>query len=158
MADERDEIRSRINIVQLVGQEVALKRTGKSFQGLCPFHQDKNPSFSVSPDTGRYKCWSCGEAGDIFTWVMKRRNVEFPEAIRILAAEAGVEIQERNRTPPSVVEGRAAAMEAALAFFRDAWTKNEAVQNYCAGRGIDSETVTLWQLGYAPDAGEAVAS
>jgi DNA primase len=156
LADERDEIRSRINIVQIVGQEVALKRTGKSYVGLCPFHADKNPSFSVNPDTGRYKCWSCGEAGDVFTWVMKRRNVEFPEAMRILAVEAGVELQERNRTPPSVVEARAAAMEAALGYFREALTKNEAARKYCQGRGIDVEAIASWQIGYAPDAGDAL--
>ena len=70
MADERDDIRARIDIVSLIGREIQLKRVGKTWKGLCPFHPDKNPSFTVSSETGRYKCWSCGEGGDIFTWEM----------------------------------------------------------------------------------------
>jgi len=82
--DERDEIRARIDLVDLVGQKVLLKRAGKHWKGLCPFHDDRNPSFYVSPDTGRYKCWSCGEGGDAFTWVMKTQNMEFVEALKTL--------------------------------------------------------------------------
>lgn len=158
MADERDEIRSRIDIVELVGREIHLSQQGKTWKGLCPFHQDKNPSFTVSRQTGRYKCWACGESGDIFTWVMKRQNVDFADAIRTLAKEAGVELSHRGpQTPPSVKMAQEAAMEATLAFFREHLTKSETAREYCERRGLDSETLADWEVGYAPEVAGALA-
>lgn len=157
MTDERDLVRERIDIVDLVGREVSLKRTGKNYKGLCPFHQDRNPSFYVTPETGRYKCWSCGEAGDVFTWVMKRQNVDFPEALRILAKEAGVALQSRSSVPPSVRQAQEAAMDEALRFFREQFARSTLAQEYCAGRALDAATLDAWEIGYAPDVGEALA-
>lgn len=156
MADERDEIRARVNIVELVGREVPIKQKGKHWTGLCPFHADKNPSFTVSPDTGRYRCWSCGETGDIFTWVMKRRNVDFVEALDILAKEAGIEIKRGGGMPPTVRQTYQEAMDEALAFFREQFAKSSVVQDYCARRGLDPETLETWEMGYAPDVSEAL--
>ena len=119
MSDEISEIRARIDIVDLIGQAVALKRKGKSFLGLCPFHEDHNPSFNVSPDMGRYTCWSCKESGDIFSWVMKTQNVTFPEALQILAEKAGVHLRRQNDGDRSIRANQRAAMEAALSFFRE---------------------------------------
>jgi DNA primase len=159
LADERDEIRARIDIVDLVGREIQLKKTGRTYKGLCPFHQDRNPSFTVSSETGRYKCWSCGEAGDIFTWEMKRRNVDFVEALQTLAKEAGVALKARkDALPPSVRLQQESAMDEALAFFREQLSKNTSAAEYCERRGLDKPTLDYWEIGYAPEVGGALAT
>ncbi|CAN5726087.1 hypothetical protein BH11ARM2_BH11ARM2_22830 [soil metagenome] len=146
-----------MDLVELVGREVPLKKRGKSWLGLCPFHADKNPSFNVSQETGRYKCWSCGAAGDAFNWVMQRRNVDFPEAIRILARETGVVLPEKSGSrEPKVDYG--SAMEAGLAFFREQFERSKTAREYVAGRGMDAATIATWEFGYAPNVGEALAT
>ncbi len=158
MADEREEVRSRIDIVELVGREVSLTQRGKDWKGLCPFHQDRNPSFTVNRQTGRYKCWSCGEAGDIFTWVEKRQNVDFVEALRILAKEAGVTLTNRgDSTPPSVRQAQEEVMAEALSFFREHLGKNSVAREYCERRGLNQEILDTWEMGYAPEGGGALA-
>lgn len=156
MSDERDEIRRRIDLVDLVGQKVQLKKAGKDWKGLCPFHDDRNPSFTVSPTIGRYKCWSCGAAGDCFTWVMETQKVDFGEALRLLAAEAGVDLKRTGGPKPST-QVFSDAMEAAQAFFREEYARTPSVQEYVSKRGMDDETVRKWELGYGPDMGEALA-
>lgn len=158
MADERDEIRARIDLVELVGQRVALKRAGKNWKGLCPFHNDRNPSFYVSPDIGYYRCWSCGEKGDAFTWLMKTQNLEFREALELLARQAGVTLRPRSgEVSKGESELRAAAMEDAMRFFVDQLAHSSVARKYCENRGLDDETIQQWELGYAPDVGEALA-
>jgi DNA primase len=156
LADEVNEIRARIDIVDLVSRRVALKRVGKNWKGLCPFHQDRHPSFDVSPELGRYRCWSCGASGDVFDWVMKTENVDFAEALEILAREAGVALHKQNPAAKSERTARLSAMEAALAFFRAELGKSPDAREYCERRGLDGETVMSWELGYAPDIGEAL--
>ncbi len=159
MSDERDEIRRRISIRDLVGETVLLKKAGKNWKGLCPFHSDKNPSFVVDETFGSYKCWACGEHGDIFTWVMKTRHVEFVEALRILADRAGVDLSRQPQGPSKSERASwADAMSEALQFFREALAKSEAALGYCAKRGLDEETVRQWELGYAPDVGDVLAA
>ena len=159
MSDERDEIRSRIDIVELVGSRVSLRRTGKTFKGLCPFHDDKTPSFTVDPTTGRYRCWSCGEHGDCFTWVMKTGNVEFPEALKELAQKAGVELKSRGPSiPPGLRDAHRAIMGEALAFFRENLARHAPALGYVKERGLDSETLERWEIGYAPDSFEALTN
>lgn len=159
MADERDEIRARINIVDLIGRDVQLKKAGKDFKGLCPFHDDKNPSFNVSPTFGTYRCWSCGEHGDIFTYVMKKRNLEFRDALELLAEEAGVSLQNRGPAVPKSERAlQRAAMEEALKFFRDQLSKSASARDYLERRGIPQDVIDHWELGYAPDVGDALAS
>lgn len=158
MADEIDEIRRRIDLVDLIGHQVRLKRTGKNYTGLCPFHEDRRPSFSVSPDVGRYRCWSCGEAGDAFTWVMKTQNVEFVEALRLLAERTGVTLTRGAGTPKTERAAMAAAMNDALAYFREQLSKSTVAREYCDRRGLDPATLDAWEMGYAPDVGEALAT
>lgn len=159
MAEATDEIRSRIDIVELVGQRVALKRAGKDWKGLCPFHEDRNPSFQVSPTLGRYRCWSCGESGDVFTWVMKTQNVEFVEALRILASHAGIELPKNARmAEPSKRAQQDEAMAEALSFFRNQLARSERAREYCERRLIDADTIQLWEIGYAPEEGSALAT
>lgn len=156
--DELREIRSRVDIVDLVSQRVSLKKRGKAYSGLCPFHDDKNPSFQVSQDTGRYRCWSCGENGDVFTWVMKTQNVDFAEALRILAKDAGVTLSKRSSGPTQAErEARSTAMETALAVFKESLLKSKAAKDYCAHRALDDATLAAWEIGYSPEGGEILA-
>ena len=157
MRDERDEIRARVDIVDLVGQKVLLKRAGKHWKGLCPFHDDRNPSFLVSADTGRYKCWSCGESGDAFTWVMKTQNVEFPEALKLLAELAGIELKGYSAGNESSRKQRLAIMELAQARFVEELSKHAAALEYCENRGLDAETRAAWGLGFAPESDHMLA-
>jgi DNA primase len=158
MSDERDAIRARIDIVDLVMRDgVRLKKTGKNFTGLCPFHADKNPSFYVSSETGRYRCFACGAKGDVFDWVMKRQNVDFVEALSLLAHEAGIELKGRSETSKSERVSQQNAMEVAQRFFRDQFAKSTAAQAYCERRGLKAEQLEAWGIGYAPDVGEALA-
>ena len=85
-------LRDRVDIVDLVGRHVTLKRAGRTWKGLCPFHQEKTPSFIVSPDRGTFHCFGCGEGGNAFAFLMRHENLTFPEAVRSLAAELGVVI------------------------------------------------------------------
>ena len=157
MADEREIVRSRIDIVDLIGQRVRLKKSGRTWTGLCPFHEDRNPSFSVSPDIGRYKCWSCGASGDVFTWVMETQGLEFRDALELLAKQAGVELTGRGRHDKSKRQAMADAMSAALAFFRENLKTHKRALAYCQSRGLGQETLDAWEIGYAPDVGEALA-
>lgn len=158
MADEREEIKSRIDLADLISREgVRLKKTGKNYTGLCPFHNEKRPSFTVNSETGYYKCYSCGESGDVFTWVMKRQNLDFVEALRILAQEAGVTLKRNSDEPRTDRELHQTIMDAALDFFREQLQKSTAALEYCARRDLDQATLDAWQIGYAPDVGEALA-
>lgn len=157
MADERDEIRKRVDLVELVGQTVRLKKAGRDWKGLCPFHPDKNPSFSVSSEFGRYTCWSCGAKGDVFDWVMNTQHVDFRDALEILARHAGITLKERSPEEISLVAKRREAMEEAQRFFRQSLSTSTIAKDYCAKRGLDEATLTAWEIGYAPDVGEALA-
>ncbi|MBS1701791.1 MAG: DNA primase [Armatimonadetes bacterium] len=160
MNDDRDEIRRRIDIVELVSQRVRLKRSGKNYSGLCPFHDDKSPSFNVSPTTGRYKCFACGEAGDIFTWVMKTQGLDFREALKQLADQAGVVLSKSFDGPKvdkTLREQQLAVMQSGLIFFRNELKRNTQASSYLDGRGLDAAIQDTWELGYAPDVGEALA-
>jgi len=150
MSDEISEIRDRIDIVDLVGQTVALKRAGKNYKGLCPFHEDHNPSLYVTPEIGRYTCWSCKENGDIFTWVMKTQNVPFTDALQMLADKAGVKLRGRSDAQRSAKANQRAAMETALAFFREQLAKDSHALEYCEKRGLNEAIRNHWELGFAP--------
>ena len=88
-----DTIRDRADIVELISSVVKLKRKGNTWSGCCPFHQEKTPSFTVTPSRGRYHCFGCGEDGDVFTFVMKTRSVSFLDAVRIVGDSCGVEVR-----------------------------------------------------------------
>lgn len=156
MSDDIELVRSRSNIVELVGEQVRLKRAGKNWKGLCPFHDDKNPSFSVSETTGSYRCWSCGAKGDVFNWVMETQRITFPEALEYLAKRAGVALS-KAPAGPSKRGGQDAAMETALRFFNDQLTRSRPARDYMAARGLDEGVRITWEIGYGPEVGDALA-
>lgn len=159
MRDETELVRARIDIVQLIGERVALKRSGKNWTGLCPFHEDRRPSFTVSPSLGVYRCWACGAKGDIFTWVMETQKVDFPEALALLAKRAGVTLSRTSRSGSTAERGRRErVMEAALGFFRRELERSDRARAYCESRGLTAEVIAEWELGYAPDHPEALTA
>ncbi|HET9985375.1 MAG TPA: DNA primase [Longimicrobiales bacterium] len=156
-----DEVRARADIVEIVGEQVPLKRAGKEFRALCPFHTEKTPSFYVVPAKGFYKCFGCGESGDVFTFLMKRQGLEFQDAVRALAARVGVEIPD-ERAGRREEEAHKAVREA-VAFAADFYRRTlwesaagERARRYLAGRGIEREAAERFQLGAAPDEWRAI--
>ena len=158
LQDVKEEIRARTDLVEIIGNYTRLKRSGKNWTGLCPFHSDKNPSFSVSPTLGIYKCYSCGEGGDLFKFVQKKENLEFIEAIEFLARRAGIEFERKGVNPEKASEREQMLEMNALAvrFFQDRLTKSPDAQAYLAHRGILKSTQDEFQLGFAPDDYEAL--
>src|SRR5258708_4837650 len=148
-------MKERVDLVQLVGERVPLKKAGRAYRGVCPFHAEKTPSFSVDPDRRTFHCWGCGEKGDVFDWVMKIDNVDKAEALKILAERAGVELT--GGRPPAEREREKkllAAHEPAHFYFRQALRgtpKGKAAAEYVAARGIDQKMVEQFGIAYAPD-------
>src|SRR5688572_16276840 len=153
-----EEIKARLDVADLVGQTVALKRSGRSFKGLCPFHGEKTPSFYVFPETGTWKCFGCGEGGDLFTFVQKRDNLDFVEALQSLAQRAGVELPERTPRQPEEIardERRQSLLAQAELYFRAALDGlvGAAAGAYLERRAVNRDSVERFGLGYAPASG-----
>ena len=104
--DQIDEIRSKTDIVALISAHVSLKKAGRNFKGLCPFHDEKSPSFMVSPERQIFKCFGCQKGGDVFGWLMEREGMEFGEALRFLADKAGVELKSYRPTKDQEIKDR----------------------------------------------------
>jgi len=155
MPGDFDTVKERVDIVQLIGERVALKKAGRAYKGLCPFHAEKTPSFTVDPDRRSYHCFGCSRHGDIFTWLEEMDGLEPVEALKVLAERAGVELTSR-RDPAEVEREKRllAANDTAHFYFRQALRGTERgkeVARYLADRGIRAETVEKFGLGYAPD-------
>ncbi|MGD0388782.1 MAG: DNA primase [Tepidisphaeraceae bacterium] len=160
-----DDAKSRIlqatDIVALIGQTVRLKRRGKDFVGLCPFHQEKTPSFSVSPSKQRFYCFGCEKGGSVIDFVMLRDRVEFKEALRTLAESAGIELPAFKQSKESVSERQILleAQSAAAMFFEKFLShpqQGEAARKYLAERGFNAEAIQRFHIGFAADAWDAL--
>ncbi len=158
--DIKDRVQQATDIVRLIGEQVALRPKGKEFAGLCPFHDDKNPSMQVSPAKQIYKCFSCGAGGDVFSFVMNYHKMSFPEAIKHLAERAGIEVEDRvsgfgdRDSGPSERDQLREANGQAMEFFRILLKHPEhgqVARDYIERRGISPEMVAGFQIGYAPD-------
>jgi DNA primase len=148
------EVKSRLNIVDVVGETVQLKKAGTTFKGLCPFHGEKTPSFTVTPSRDSWKCFGCGLGGDVFSFVMQRDGVPFPDALRTLAAKAGVEIDERTKREDAHRARLREVLETAIAFYHQVLTatkQGEPALAYLRDRGFTDATIETFQLGWAPD-------
>ncbi len=153
-----DDVKARLDILDVVSGYVSLQKAGRNFKALCPFHQEKTPSFVVFPDTQTWRCFgACGEGGDVFSFVMKKESWDFGEALRVLAERAGVELkpltpaQQQQASENERLQGM---LEETARFFHEQLLTAPAAQgarDYVAGRGLRPETVAAFQLGYAPD-------
>ena len=150
-----DEIRARVDLVDLVGAVVPLKRAGERWKGLCPFHQEKTPSFTVHPKLGLFHCFGCHAGGDAFEFLRRHDRLEFPEAVRLLAERAGVPLPGREGArEPGARDGLFPLLEwAAYRFESWLWDSPDAerARAYLDGRGIGRETARAFRLGYAPE-------
>jgi DNA primase len=150
-----DEIRARVDLVDLVGAVVPLKRAGERWKGLCPFHQEKTPSFTVHPKLNLFHCFGCHAGGDAFEFLRRHDRLDFPEAVRLLADRAGVPLPGRESTPEAGArDGLLTLMEWAARRF-ESWlwegTEAERARAYLDGRGIGRDIAHAFRLGYAPE-------
>lgn len=161
--DEIAQVRAATDLVALIGETVALKRTGQRWTGLCPFHGEKTPSFSVNAEMGRYYCFGCRASGDQITWVREIQHLDFIDALRLLADRAGIELHEDANAGPARKERQEAlaAMERAVAWYHERLLEApdaRAAREYLRSRGISGETARQFQLGWAPDEWDALTN
>ncbi|HTQ60551.1 MAG TPA: DNA primase [Candidatus Solibacter sp.] len=160
-----ERVKQQADIVRVVGEYVRLKKTGKDFSGLCPFHQEKTPSFTVSPIKQIYYCFGCGKGGDVFNFVMELEKSPFPEAVRTVAEKCGIAIprpKERSPEERKETQQRAALVE----MHREAQTffvkqisgtlEGKVARAYLEDRGVDNKTIDRFGIGYAPSDGDAL--
>ncbi len=150
MSDAVQQIKDRLNILDVVSPYVELHKSGKNFKGKSPFSAEKTPSFYVSPDRGMYYCFSTSQGGDIFNFVQAMEGVDFKEALKMLAARAGIELVPEQPEKRSERERQYAALEAATAFYQGWLDQAPEAVGYLTRRGVTSETITKWRIGYAP--------
>ena len=153
-----DEIKDRLDIVEVIQSSVPLKKAGRNYKGLCPFHAEKTPSFVVFPDTGTWHCFgACGTGGDVFSFIMKQENLDFGEALQVLARRAGVELEPRS---PQAAEAekrldllRQINQAAATYFHHLFFNSDEAsrARAYLEKRGLNRQTIDRFQIGYSLD-------
>ncbi|HEY3412635.1 MAG TPA: DNA primase [Armatimonadota bacterium] len=156
--DSKEEIRSRLDIVDYISAYVRLTKKGKNYLGLCPFHSEKTPSFNVNREQQWYKCFGCGEGGDIFKFVMKTDSLTFREALERLADKAGVKLEDRGPSAPSADKkerARAMHQEAARFYAERLWNTPAALE-YARQRGLRDESIRDFGVGWAPDEWEAL--
>lgn len=153
--DAVDEIKAKLDPVEYIGRVTRLQKSGRNFRGLCPFHTEKTASFYVFPDRGTWRCFgSCGEGGDLFSFVQKRENLDFRGALRVLAAEAGVTLSAESSQRRSRVEKLSAIVSAAVDFYQRCLREpggDEAREYLSERRGLTSETIDAFRIGWAPD-------
>lgn len=158
---DADEVKSRLNIIDVIGEKVPLKKSGRNFKGLCPFHNEKTPSFMVSPDRQVFHCFGCGKGGSVIDFVMEYEHVEFPEALEELASRAGVTLSERKGESPErkLKETIYEINELASSYFTYILTKHQLGEKallYLKNRGITDKSMKTFGLGYSPNSWEAL--
>jgi len=153
-----EDLISRVDLVELIGSRVPLKKAGKEYKGCCPFHGEKTPSFTVVPDKNFYHCFGCGEHGNALGFLMKHDNLGFIDAIEDLADRVGVEVP-REQTPgqrPPPSDALFATLEKAASFYRTELMNTARGKDYFKSRGLTGETAATFALGYAPDAWDSI--
>lgn len=158
-----EEIKERLDIVDVISAYVPLRKAGRSYKGLCPFHQEKTPSFVVFPETGTWRCFgACGTGGDVFSFIMKRENLDFREALELLAQKAGVSLEppDAGRSQQEQYLDRLREINQAAAVYFHNLLRNspqaQVARNYLARRGLDDATIDFFQMGYALDSWDAL--
>ncbi len=160
-----DKVKQQADIVRVVGEYVRLKKTGKDFSGLCPFHQEKTPSFTVSPIKQIFYCFGCGKGGDVYNFVMDMEKCEFPEAVKVVAEKCGIAIpRQKERSPEERKENQQRSV--LVEMHREAQTflvkqlegtlEGKAARAYLEDRGLDKDAIAGFGIGYAPSGGDAL--
>ena len=154
MKNERllEEIKSRTDIVDFISDYVQLKKSGQNWKGLCPFHQEKTPSFMVSQSKQIFHCFGCGAGGDVITFLLKHDNLSFHEAVTILAKKAGISSDAIRKDTKNIEKDELIrkALSEAGRFFVSQLRETKDAEAYIKGRGVSSESIELFQVGYAP--------
>ena len=154
MTDNVQQIKERLNIIDVISGYLRLQKAGVNYKALCPFHNEKTPSFMVSSSRQNWHCFGCGEGGDIFTFVQKIEGVEFPEALKILADRAGVILEHSNPKLRSEKDKIYEICEKAAQFFTQ--NLNNQITDYLHKRGLNDKTIEEWRLGYASDSWDSL--
>jgi DNA primase len=152
-----DDVKSRLDIVEVISQRVPLQRSGRSFKANCPFHQEKTPSFHVFPDRQSWRCFgSCATGGDVLSFVMRSENLEFGEALRQMAQQAGVTLPQRGQSPQN--EAAHKINEDTRAFFQRtlASAQGASAREYLEQRGLDKQAIEAFGIGLSPSDGESL--
>lgn len=155
--DLKEQVREATDIVALIAAERDLVPKGRIFVALCPFHDDTNPSLQVNPERQTWRCWTCAEGGDVFSYVMRRENVDFAGALRILAEQAGIELRQGPKAKPGSPDDKATLYKAMawaeLQFHRCLLESNvaAAAREYLRGRNITDESIKTYNIGFAPN-------
>jgi DNA primase len=156
-------VKQQADIVRVVGEYVRLKKTGKDFSGLCPFHQEKTPSFTVSPIKQIFYCFGCGKGGDVYNFIMEMEKCEFPDAVRVVAEKCGIAIpRQKERSPEERKENQQRTLlvemhREAQSFFvkqLEGTLEGKAARAYLEDRGIDKDAIARFGIGYAPSGGD----
>ena len=163
--DFAQSVKQQADIVRIIGEYVRLRKAGaQNFSGLCPFHSEKTPSFSVHAGRQFYHCFGCGQSGDVFSFVQKVENLSFPEAVRTIAQKCGIPLPKRDfASPEEAEEGRQRAKLMELHELASAWFEEQlrspegaTAREYLSGRGLAAEAITKFRIGYAPDSFHAL--
>ncbi|MDP3790583.1 MAG: DNA primase [Candidatus Omnitrophota bacterium] len=152
-----DQIQTRSDIVEVISRYIPLQKAGRNYRAPCPFHHEKTPSFIVSPDKQIYHCFGCGAGGNVFSFVMKHENLEFPEAVEALAEKAGIKLPRfgpQGKEFSSLANQLYKINELAISFFQENLNRNQAAKDYLVSRGIGEEIIKNFRIGYAPDGWE----
>lgn len=156
------EIRDRASIAEVVGEHLTLKKSGRNYVGLCPFHAEKTPSFTVNEEKGIFHCFGCGAGGDVFHFLMRLEQLSFPEAVERLGSRYGIEVKRDERAHTRQAEGREACLrvnQRAAAYFHHALFSSadgKRALEYLRRRGVDEKTARAFYLGYAPEGGQGL--
>ncbi|MEY2640619.1 MAG: primase, primase protein [Candidatus Parcubacteria bacterium] len=151
MSDHVEQIKDRLGIADVVGSYIPLERAGRNLKARCPFHNERTPSFVVSPDRGTFYCFGCGKKGDIFSFVQEYENLDFMGALKLLADKAGVTVTlGRSETNQHKKEGLQ-VLEKVTAFYQEQLKGHAAAKAYLTKRGVTDSTIEKWRIGAAPD-------
>ena len=150
---QAEEIKSKLDIVEVIREYIPVKAVGANFQALCPFHNEKTPSFVISPDKQIWHCFGCGRGGDVFSFIMEKEGLSFSEALRLLAPKAGVVLKYENKEEHSKRNRLLDVLELAGKYYAHvlSTSSGEAARRYLKERRLKEETINTWQLGYSPE-------